>query len=241
MQDLKFNADGSIDLFIGAKAPAGFESNYMKTVGRWLVCLLPVVCAVAALLRQVIQPARFPKNRLKAKELLTMMSATTTQSILSAAQIAEDAFIYGFPLIMNYGIMYAYSVNPNSGQYKAPFNQIFNEANVFTPKDTAVITPNSDTPYSMLFMDLRAEPVVLSVPDVETGAITQCRLPTSIRIIMRMSAAALRATRLVPSWSQVRARPARCRVASRKCSGAKPCFPQPRFVRSSLALLILIT
>ena len=97
------------------------------------------------------------------------MSATITQSTRSATQIAEDAFIYGFPLIMNYGIMYEYAVNPKSGQYKAPFNQIFNEANVFTPKDTAVITPNSDTPYSMLFMDLRAEPVVLSVPEVETG------------------------------------------------------------------------
>lgn len=97
------------------------------------------------------------------------MSATITQSTRSATQIAEDAFIYGFPLIMNYGIMYEYAVNPRSGQYKAPFNQIFNEANVFTPKDTAVITPNSDTPYSMLWMDLRAEPVVLSVPEVETG------------------------------------------------------------------------
>ena len=97
------------------------------------------------------------------------MSATITQPTRSATQIAEDAFIYGFPLIMNYGIMYEYAVNPKSGQYKAPFNQIFNEANVFTPKDTAVITPNSDTPYSMLFMDLRAEPVVLSVPEVETG------------------------------------------------------------------------
>jgi hypothetical protein len=32
-EDLKFNADGSIDLFIGANAPAGFEKNYMKTVG----------------------------------------------------------------------------------------------------------------------------------------------------------------------------------------------------------------
>ena len=97
------------------------------------------------------------------------MSATITQSTRSVTQIAEDAFIYGFPLIMNYGIMYEYAVNPKSGQYKAPFNQISNEANVFTPKDTAVISPNSDTPYSMLFMDLRAEPVVLSVPDVETG------------------------------------------------------------------------
>ena len=97
------------------------------------------------------------------------MSATITQSTRSATQIAEDAFIYGFPLIMNYGIMYEYAVNPNSGQYKAPFNQISNEANVFTPKDTTVISPNSDTPYSMLWMDLRAEPVVLSVPEVETG------------------------------------------------------------------------
>lgn len=33
MQDLKRNADGSVDIFIGAKAPAGFESNYLKTVG----------------------------------------------------------------------------------------------------------------------------------------------------------------------------------------------------------------
>ena len=39
MQDLKRNADGSVDLFIGANAPAGFESNYMKTVGTdgWFV------------------------------------------------------------------------------------------------------------------------------------------------------------------------------------------------------------
>jgi hypothetical protein len=33
MKDLKSNSDGSIDLFIGPKAPAGYESNHMKTVG----------------------------------------------------------------------------------------------------------------------------------------------------------------------------------------------------------------
>jgi hypothetical protein len=43
---------------------------------------------------------------------------------------------------------------------------IKNEARVFTYKDTAIITPNSDTPYSMLWLDLRAEPMVLSVPAV---------------------------------------------------------------------------
>jgi hypothetical protein len=63
--------------------------------------------------------------------------------------------------------MYEFAVDRNSGQYKAPFNQIANAANVFTYKDTAVVTPNSDTPYSVVWMDLRAEPLVLSVPPVD--------------------------------------------------------------------------
>jgi hypothetical protein len=68
---------------------------------------------------------------------------------------------------MNYAVMYAYAVDSNSGQFKAPFNEIRNEARVFTYKDTTIVTPNSDTPYSFLWMDLRAEPMVLSVPEVE--------------------------------------------------------------------------
>jgi hypothetical protein len=69
--------------------------------------------------------------------------------------IAEEGFVYGLPIVMNYAVMYEYSVDKNSGQYKAPFNQINNEARVFTYKDTSVITPNSDTPYSILWTDLR--------------------------------------------------------------------------------------
>src|SRR5712675_655244 len=87
--------------------------------------------------------------------------------IREAKAIAEEGFIYGLPIVMNYAVMYEYSVDRNSGQYKAPFNQINNEARVFTYRDTAVITPNSDTPYSILWTDLRAEPIVLSVPAVE--------------------------------------------------------------------------
>jgi hypothetical protein len=81
--------------------------------------------------------------------------------------IAEEGFIYGLPIVMNYAVMYEYSVDKNSGQYKAPFNQIKNEPRVYTYKDTAIVTPNSDTPYSLLWLDLRAEPIVLSVPAVE--------------------------------------------------------------------------
>ena len=87
--------------------------------------------------------------------------------IAETKAIAEEGFIYGLPIVMNYAVMYEYSVDKNSGQYKAPFNQILNEARVFTYKDTAIITPNSDTPYSLCWLDLRAEPIVLSVPAVE--------------------------------------------------------------------------
>jgi hypothetical protein len=84
-----------------------------------------------------------------------------------AKEIAEAGFIYGLPIVMNYGVMYEYAIDRNSGQFKAPFNQLKNEPNVFTYKDTAIPTPNSDTPYSFVWMDLRAEPIVLSVPAVD--------------------------------------------------------------------------
>src|SRR5882757_10612209 len=88
-------------------------------------------------------------------------------SVEQTKAIAEEGFIYGLPIVMNYAVMYEYAVDKSGPQFKAPFNQINNEARVFTYKDTAVITPNSDTPYSFMWMDLRAEPMVLSVPAVE--------------------------------------------------------------------------
>jgi hypothetical protein len=67
---------------------------------------------------------------------------------------------------MNYVSTYELFIDPTSSQYKAPIGKLFNEARVFTYKDTAVITPNSDTPYSLMDVDLRAEPTVVSVPAV---------------------------------------------------------------------------
>ena len=88
-------------------------------------------------------------------------------SVEDARDIAEQGFIYGLPLVMNYAVMNEFVIDKNSGQYKAPFNVILNAARVFTYEDTAVVTPNSDTPYSSLWLDLRAEPMVISVPAVE--------------------------------------------------------------------------
>ena len=87
---------------------------------------------------------------------------------LEAKDIAEKGFIYGLPIVTNYGIMYEFAIDKASSQFKAPFNQIKNESHVATYKDTAVVTPNSDTPYSVLWLDLRAEPMVISVPAIDS-------------------------------------------------------------------------
>jgi hypothetical protein len=88
-------------------------------------------------------------------------------SIEEVKAIAEEGFIYGLPLVMNYTANYEFWVDKTSKQYKCPFNQLKNEHRVFTYEDTAVVTPNSDTPYSFTCLDLRAEPFVVSVPAVE--------------------------------------------------------------------------
>jgi hypothetical protein len=84
-----------------------------------------------------------------------------------ARAIAKEAYIYGFPMVDSYRIQYTYFVDRDAAEFKAPWNQIRNIPRVYTPEDRAVQTPNSDTPYSMLGMDLRTEPMVLTVPAID--------------------------------------------------------------------------
>ena len=84
-----------------------------------------------------------------------------------AQAIAKEAYIYGFPMVVNYKTMYNYVIDETSPEYKGPFNQLGCVARLFTPDDKAVVTPNADTPYCMFWIDLRAEPMVLTVPEME--------------------------------------------------------------------------
>ncbi|MBY5540687.1 DUF1254 domain-containing protein [Rhizobium leguminosarum] len=84
-----------------------------------------------------------------------------------ARAIAKEAYIYGFPMVDSYRIQHAYFVDTKNPEYKGPWNQIINTPRVYTPADTAIQTPNSDTPYSWLGLDLRTEPMVITVPPIE--------------------------------------------------------------------------
>lgn len=107
--------------------------------------------------------------------LLTALSLTLSTSAWAdftatpeeARGIAKEAYLYGFPVVEMYKTLYTQAVDKSSPNFKAPFNQIGNTAKAFTAKDTAFVTPNADTPYSFVWMDLRAEPLVLTLPPIE--------------------------------------------------------------------------
>ncbi|TPG33795.1 DUF1254 domain-containing protein [Mycolicibacterium hodleri] len=84
-----------------------------------------------------------------------------------ARAVAKEAYVYGFPMVDDYRVMYSYFVDKNDAGYRGGWNEIHNTARVFTPADTAIQTPNSDTPYSVVGADLRAEPLVLTVPPID--------------------------------------------------------------------------
>jgi hypothetical protein len=71
-------------------------------------------------------------------------------------QIAKDAYIYGFPMVDAYQTLYKQAVDKGGPGFKAPFNQIANARNVATPAFTEIIAPNSDTPYSYIWMPIQA-------------------------------------------------------------------------------------
>ncbi len=84
-----------------------------------------------------------------------------------ARAIAREAYIYAFPMAANYQTLYKQAIDTTSHDYRAPFNTLTNATSVATPEDKFVVTPNSDTPYSYLWMDLRAEPIVVTMPKIE--------------------------------------------------------------------------
>ncbi|WP_448222355.1 DUF1254 domain-containing protein [Gordonia iterans] len=81
--------------------------------------------------------------------------------------IATEAYVYGFPLVDLYRIVHSYAVDRSGPEYKGDWNQVHSVARVYSPRDTAIQTPNSDTPYSFLLADLRTEPLVIELPRID--------------------------------------------------------------------------
>lgn len=80
--------------------------------------------------------------------------------------ITKEAYIYAFPMLESYNTMYKQLANPAGREYVGGFGKFRHYSEAFTPDNKDIVTPNNDTPYSWAWLDLRAEPWVVSVPAV---------------------------------------------------------------------------
>ena len=96
----------------------------------------------------------------------SIASAQTNVTPEQARAIAKEAYIFNYPLVMYYRTMYLQAIDTESKSYSGGFGKWLN-LGTSSPKDTDIVTPNNDSPYSYAWVDTRAEPWVLTMPKIE--------------------------------------------------------------------------
>lgn len=119
---------------------------------------------------------RFNQNLAQAAFLSTMMAFASASSAFAqsspiseqeARDIAVDAYIYLYPLV-SMDVTRRQLTNVEAGKgFGAPMNSFANIRAYPRAEDRAVVRPNFDTLYSSAFLDIREEPMVVSVPDTD--------------------------------------------------------------------------
>jgi len=83
-----------------------------------------------------------------------------------ARAIAKEVYIFNYPLVMYYRTMYLQAIDTTSSSYSGGFGEWLH-LGTSSPRDTDIVSPNNDTPYSYAWVNLRAEPWVLTLPKIE--------------------------------------------------------------------------
>ena len=82
-----------------------------------------------------------------------------------ARELAVEAYIFAYPMIELYRTALNQAVLDDSSTFIAPFNTLHNDTKLLDASFTSVVRPNNDTLYSFIWLDLRDEPMVISVPE----------------------------------------------------------------------------
>lgn len=91
-------------------------------------------------------------------------------------EVARAAYLYGLPTVDLYKILLHFALDPASAEFKAPPNAFFHSRALADPSDRSIVAMNVDTPYSYAWLDLRAEPVVLTMPSFESDRYVSAEL-----------------------------------------------------------------
>jgi len=104
-----------------------------------------------------------------AKDGAAPSSRTATEAVTpkEAAAVAEEAYIYAFPMMENYRTMYVQAIDRTAPGYGAPFNELAHKTELLGPEFKDIVRPNNDTMYSFAWLDLRAQPIVITVPEIK--------------------------------------------------------------------------
>jgi hypothetical protein len=94
-------------------------------------------------------------------------SAQQTVNQQEAQQIAYDATIYGFPLVIMDLTRQVLTAVPAPNANGAPVNQFANKKVFPDATFTNVVNPNADTLYSSAWIDTAKEPVIIFLPDTQ--------------------------------------------------------------------------
>jgi hypothetical protein len=87
-------------------------------------------------------------------------------NVAEARELAEEAFIFGYPLVLMDVTREVMTATERPEELGAPVNQFAHMRAFPDPSFTAVVSPNADTLYSSAWLDVSREPVVLSLPDM---------------------------------------------------------------------------
>jgi len=95
---------------------------------------------------------------------MTIDGNLTTDEIVERA---EEAYYFTYPMLQGYQAIFGISLAEGAPTYYGPINTVHSRPMVLGPSFTAVVSPNADTPYTAMMLDLRAEPMVFHVPPIE--------------------------------------------------------------------------
>jgi hypothetical protein len=105
--------------------------------------------------------------------VFTIAPRASAESPSDTQTTAADAYIYGYAMLYNYKTMFQQAVDPSFPGYVGGFGRFRHYSRGFTPADADIVTPSNDTPYSWAWLDLRAEPWVVSLPAIDRYYVLQ--------------------------------------------------------------------
>jgi hypothetical protein len=123
---------------------------------------------------------------------------------------------------MNYRTMYMQAIKGDGAFGK------WRHLGLSTPTDFDIVTPNNDTPYSYAWLDLRAEPWVLTIPKIEPKRFYTRPIFATCSASVRASDAADRRAEIRASGKRIVCSSKSARPSVRLRSQRNSAQPQPR-------------